>query len=114
MKVPRLKCAYYAAPGGTVCLMHDLTSFTSEAEAKLRALTPHEAEARGIATEVEVTASRETAAAICAAAERFGADNMCIDSHTRPGFTAKVLGSLALAVLQTSRRPVLVVRPPTD
>ena len=52
--------------------------------------------------------------AICAAAERFGADNTCIDSHTRPGFTAKVLGSVALAVLQTSRRPVLVVRPPTD
>lgn len=107
MKAPRLKCAYYPAPGGTVCLMHNLASFTSEAEAKRRVLTPHEAEARGIA-------SRGTAAAICAAAERFGADNTCVDSHTRPGFTAKVLGSVALAVLQTSRRPVLVVWPPTD
>ena len=72
--------------------------------AERRVLTPHEAEARGIASRW----------AICAAAERFGADNTCIDSHTRPGFTAKVLGSVALAVLQTSRRPVLVVWPPTD
>ncbi len=116
-----------AASGGTVRLMHNLepvappdavptrkepATFAAEAEAKLRALTPHEAEARGIATEVEVTESRETAAAICAAAERFSADIICIGSHTRPGFTAKVLGSVALAVLQTSRRPVLVVWPP--
>ncbi len=48
------------------------------------------------------------------AAERFGADIVCIGSHTRPGFTAKVLGSVALAVLQTSRRPVLMVWPPTE
>ncbi len=125
------------APGGTVCLMHNLepieppdpadpshpgeiptrkepAQLAAEAEAKLRALTPHEAESRNVATEVEVTHSRETPEAICAAAERFGADIICIGSHTRPGFTAKVLGSVALAVLQTSRRPVLVVWPPTE
>ena len=107
------------APGGAVRLVHVVEPFrpaqqAAEAEAKLRVLTPHEAEARGISTEVEVTESRETAAAICAAAERFGADIICIGSHTRPGFTAKVLGSVALAVLQTSRRPVLVVWPPTE
>ncbi len=117
------------SPGGTVRLMHNLepadpgdaastakdpASFTSEAEAKLRALTPHESEARGITTEVEITTNRETAAAICAAAERFGADVICIGSHTRPGFTAKALGSVSLAVLQTSRRPVLVVWPPVE
>ena len=118
-----------AAHGGTVRLMHNLepaeptdavptrkepATFAAEAEAKLRMLTPHEAEARNITTEVEVTESRETAVAICAAAERFGADIICIGSHTRPGFTAKVLGSVALAVLQTSRRPVLTVWPPTE
>jgi nucleotide-binding universal stress UspA family protein len=116
------------APGGTVCLMHNLgpaespdpatqshpASLIAEAETKLRALTPHEAEARGIATEVEVTTNCETAAAICAAAERFGADIICIGSHTRPGFTAKALGSVSLAVLQASRRPVLVVWPPVE
>ena len=86
----------------------------AEAEAKLRTLAPNEAEARGIVTEVEVSESRETAEAICAAAERFGADVICIGSHTRPGFTAKVLGSVSLAVLQGSRRPVLVVWPPAE
>jgi nucleotide-binding universal stress UspA family protein len=77
-----------------------------------RALAPHGAEARDIVTEAEVTESRETAEAICAAAERFAADVVCGGSHTRPGFTAKVLGSVSLGVLQGSRRPVLVVWPP--
>lgn len=124
-------------PGGTVRLVHNVVPFhlpnpmiggyyqetptkkdhaqlVAEAEAKLRALAPREAEARGITTEVEVTESRETAEAIRAAAERFGADVICVGSHTRPGFTAKVLGSVSLAVLQGSRRPVLVVWPPAE
>ena len=113
-------------PGGTVRLLHitaplpamhrvgekESAQRIAESEAKLRALAPHEADARGIVTDVEVTESRETAEAICAAAERFDTDIICIGSHTRPGFTAKVLGSVALAVLQTSRRPVLIVWPP--
>ena len=113
-------------PGGTVRLLHNIVpsfllsnptkeehaQIVAESEAKLRALAPDKADAPDITTEVEVTESRETAEAICAAAERFGADIVCIGSHTRPGFTAKVLGSVALAVLQTSRRPVLVVWPP--
>ena len=113
-------------PGGTVRLLHnsaplfalsradetDPVQRAAASEAKLYALAPPEAEARGIATEVEVTESRETAEAICTAAERFGADVICVGSHTRPGFTAKMLGSVALAVLQQSRRPVLTVWPP--
>lgn len=113
-------------PGGTVRLLHNIVppislhwvnekepaQVAAESQAKLRALAPDKADARGILTEVEVTESRETAQAICAAAERFGADIICIGSHTRPGFTAKVLGSVSLAVLQNSRRPVLVVWPP--
>lgn len=106
-------------PGGTVRLVHNVepsrpAQEIAESEAKLRALAPPEAEARGITTEVEVTFGREAAGAICAAAERFGADVICIGSHTRPGFTAKVLGSVSLAVLQGSRRPVLVVWPAAE
>jgi len=124
-------------PGGTVRLVHNVvpfllpnpmiggyyqefptkkehSQFVAESEAKLRALAPSEAEARGIVTEVEVTESRETAEAICAAAERFGADVICVGSHTRPGFTAKLFGSVSLAVLQGSRRPVLVMWPPAE
>ena len=86
----------------------------AESETKLRALAPDEADARGITTQVEVTDGRDTAEAICAAAERFGADVICVGSHTRPGLTAKVLGSVSFAVLQGSRRPVLIVWPPTQ
>jgi nucleotide-binding universal stress UspA family protein len=122
-------------PGGIVRLVHNIVPYrlpnpmiggsyqdlptekehaqlVAASEAKLNALAPHEADARGIVTEIEVTESRDAAAAICAAAERFGADVICVGSHTRPGFTAKILGSVALGVLCTSRRPVLVVWPP--
>jgi len=86
----------------------------AQSEARLRALAPHAAEARGITTEVEVIDSREIAQDICAVAERFNADAICIGSHTRPGLGAKVLGSVSLGVLQQSRRPVLVVWPPAE
>ena len=115
-------------PGGTVRLLHNIVpilvtpranetepqQLDAECLAKLRALTPDQADTPDITTEVEVTRNWETAEEICAAAERFGADIICIGSHTRPGFTAKVLGSVSLAVLQTSRRPVLVVWPPAE
>jgi len=125
------------SPGGTVRLVHvvapyrlpnpqiggyyqDFPSegehrdYATQSEARLRALVPDEAMANGIKTEVEVIENRETAHAICAEAERFNADVICIGSHTRPGFGAKVLGSVSLDVLQRSRRPVLVVWPPSE
>ncbi len=86
----------------------------AQSETRLRALAPNEADARRITTEVEITQDRETAQAICAAAERFNADVVCIGSHTRPGLTAKMLGSVSLGVLQQCRRPVLVVWPPAE
>ena len=75
---------------------------------------PAPAEARGIVTEVEVTSGQETAHSICSAAERFGADIVCLGSHTRHGFSDKKLGSVPLAVLQSCRRPTLVVWPPAE
>ena len=124
-------------PGGTVLLMHNVVPYylpnpliggsyqgfgtkkgylqlISESEAQLRSLTPAEAEESGIVTEVEVTEDWETAKAICAAAERFNADVICIGSHTRPGFVARAVGSVALGVLTQCRRPVLVVWPPVQ
>jgi len=87
---------------------------TNETSPILCALAPDEGEARGITTEVQVIDIREIDNAICAAAERFNADVVCIGSHTRPGLSAKVLGSVSLGVLQQCRRPVLVVWPPAE
>ena len=87
---------------------------TAKFEKNLRALAPEKSEGSTVTSEVEVTESWETAEEICAAAERFGADIVCVGGHTRPGFTAKVLGSVSLAVLRLCRRPVLVVWPPTE
>jgi len=131
-------CGYgICGSGGTVRLVHVVVPFrlpnpmiggysqgfptekehlneVAQSEARLRALAPYEAEARGITTEVEVIDSREIAQDICAVAERFNADAICIGSHTRPGLGAKVPGSVSLGVLQQSRRPVLVVWPPAE
>lgn len=122
-------------PGGTVRLVHNImplrlsnpiigglelptpkeqAQLVAETMEQLHALAPRDAEARGITTEVEVTEKRDIAKAICAVAERFNADIICIGGHTRPGPMAKVLGSVSLAVLQGSRRPVLVVWPPPN
>jgi nucleotide-binding universal stress UspA family protein len=93
-------------PGGTVRLVYnhvpalqltqpnDEGPLTPSFEEKLLALAPEKSDAPEITTEVEVTQSWETAEAICTAAERFGADIICVGSHTRPGFSAKVLGSV--------------------
>lgn len=125
------------SPGGTVRLVHVVgpirpagptvggfnRGFPSPGEHRdhvaqlgdrLKALIPCEEKARAIRTEVEVIEDREVAHAICASAERCNADVICIGSHTRPGFGAKVLGSVSLGVLQRSRRPVLVVWPPSE
>jgi nucleotide-binding universal stress UspA family protein len=107
-----------------------------EAFARLLALIPTEAEKRDVASEAVVTEHRERkglahvgmydgivgeahviedtdpAKAICQAAERFGADVICLSSHGRSGFSAALMGSVAQAVMAQSHRPVLVVRPP--
>lgn len=111
--------------GGKVLLMHNNSPFrsnttamferpdqTEELEKRLLDLEPDEAKERKIVTSFEALAEDNTAEAICQAAERFNADIVCIGSHTRPGLKAKVLGSVAMAVLQKSHRPVLLVWPP--
>jgi nucleotide-binding universal stress UspA family protein len=80
--------------------------------AHLRAHIPAEAETRRIQTEVEIIEDDDAARAICQAAESFNADLVCVGAHARPGAAARVMGSVALGVLQHCRRPVLVVWPP--
>jgi nucleotide-binding universal stress UspA family protein len=62
-----------------------------------------------VATEVRIAQQTDVAQAICDAANKFGADLVCIG---RSGLAAAVLGSVASAVINRSACPVLVVRPP--
>jgi nucleotide-binding universal stress UspA family protein len=109
--------AYAMLPaGGTVFLLHVLEHGQPiEARAardRLEALVPVDADARGVATEFHVIAAHPVAHAIVAAAERLGADAICMASHGRSGWSEALAGSVAREVLAASGRPVLVVRPP--
>ena len=108
--------------GGAVCLFHVLEQTRSKArntdrtlkklEKQMRALIPSEAKARWISTKVEVASIGKPSTTICQAAERFGADLICIGSHGRSGLSRAVLGSVAYDVIARSYLPVLVIRPP--
>ncbi len=79
---------------------------------KLRGLIPAEAARRGVRTEVEVSQHRQVAEAIGQAAERIGADVICMGTHGWSGWSKALLGSVAQKVMAQSKRPLLVVRPP--
>ena len=80
----------------------------------LRALIPVEAAAQGFHTEVEVAQHADAAEGICQAAERFGADVICLGTHGRTGLAGALAGSVARKVMAHSRRPMLIVRPPVE
>lgn len=81
---------------------------------ELRSLVPPNATEEGLVTRTEVVHSDDPAQAITEAAERVGADLVCVASHGRTGVRRAVLGSVAEAVLRQSSRPVFVVRPLHD
>jgi len=117
--------------GGTIHLLHVLASdhpridpydvlqsvserVTTEAAAAARSrlsqLIPPDASGTGIATELHVIDAPEAWQAICQAAERFGADLVCLGTHGRTGIARAALGSVAANVLTHSRRPLLLAR----
>ncbi len=121
-------------PGGAVRLIHVLAPFKipnpliggkphpdqptandhahdeAAARERLSGMIPADAATRNIATEVTTIESHDVARAIRQAAERFGADVICVGAHNRSGLMQTVLGSVAQAVMTHSERPVLVVR----
>jgi nucleotide-binding universal stress UspA family protein len=78
--------------------------------ARLKALVPENALARGIQSRVEVVEHQHPAAAICQAAERSGAELICIGSGGPVGLKKKLLGSVTESVMRRSGRPILVIR----
>lgn len=84
----------------------------AEVAARLRAQVPPGADERGVVTRTEVLRAADPAKALTEAAARLGVDAIVIASHGRSGLARTLLGSVAEAVLRTSREPVFVVRPP--
>jgi nucleotide-binding universal stress UspA family protein len=78
------------------------------AEARLQELVPPAAAERGVVTQILVTEG-DAADEICAAADRLGADVVCVGTHGRAALPAALLGSVARAVLSRCDKPVLVV-----
>jgi nucleotide-binding universal stress UspA family protein len=86
----------------------------AELHAKLEALVPAAAKARGVRTAVELVEGREVAQLVCELADRIDADAIVIGSHGRTGIARAVLGSVADEILRNTRRAILLVRPRAD
>jgi nucleotide-binding universal stress UspA family protein len=120
-------------PGGKVYLVHvlepievrsdidardvfkvspSLAAAKKTAEDKLRGLVPLRALIHDRQVEVLVLEARNPAEALAQAAERVGADVICLGTHGRKGLSKAVFGSVAQAVLEKTERPVLLVRAP--
>jgi nucleotide-binding universal stress UspA family protein len=105
--------------GGLVRIVHvekpgrKLASPEGEAEIRqrLRGLIPVATGARCQLPQVAVLRNRSPAAAICAEADRFGADLVCLSSHGL-GASRALHGSVTTTVLKKLRRPLLVIRRP--
>jgi nucleotide-binding universal stress UspA family protein len=82
----------------------------AELRRKLRALAPPGARRRGIATEVAVEEGPDVVARVCRAADRLGADAICVGSHGRTGLARRLFGSVAEGILRRAHQPVWVVR----
>lgn len=81
-------------------------------ERRLGSLVQEDAAARGIITETSVILHRDPATAIVEEAERFGADMICVGTHTRTGLSAALSRPVAQKILARSKRPLLIVHPP--
>lgn len=80
----------------------------------LGACIPAGAASSGISTDIELVEHIDIAQGIGEAAERFGADAICLGTHGRTGLASAALGSTAMALLRLSDKPVYLVRPLAD
>ena len=107
--------ALFGEGGGEVHLFHVLEeggdpASDAEIAARLRSLVPRRGAPSDVVTRTEVVRHERAARAIVEAAERLGADVVCMGSHGRTGLRRAIVGSVTEAVLRESRRPMLVVR----
>lgn len=84
----------------------------TEAEQRMQGLVPPQLATSGITLTTEAVDHDDVPAAICEAAERFGADVICMASRGHSPVAAALLGSTVQRVIALSHRPVFVVTPP--
>lgn len=84
----------------------------TEAEEKFHALTASFPHVPGVSLSSEVITHEDFATAICEAADRKGADVICMGTKGRSRAGAAILGSTVQAVLARAHKPVFVVTPP--
>ncbi len=77
---------------------------------RLQPMLNEKARAKGVRVRVEIVEHPRPAEAICQAAERLGADLICLGSRGRTGLKRQCLGSVSASVMRETARPVLVVR----
>lgn len=103
------------APRGAHVVLVNVVRRDSEADESSRELDRVKATvSRGVGMRVDTVTmvGKDVAAAICATAERVGADAVIVGRHTRSRASQLFLGSVSGEVLACSRRPVLVVPDP--
>jgi nucleotide-binding universal stress UspA family protein len=95
--------------GVTAALPHDLTDYDWSSLEQARDL----AAARGIEAKIQMLRG-QTADEIVAYADSIDADLIVVGSRGHGAVTSALLGSVSRGVLHEARRPVLVVRGPTE
>jgi nucleotide-binding universal stress UspA family protein len=101
--------------GGEVFLLHVVPGpdhgSDGDLPARLRSLIPKHGVPSNVTTRTEIVQRDDVARAIDEAADRAGADAICMGSHGRSGLKRAIVGSVTEAVMRQSRHPVFVVRP---
>lgn len=101
-----------AAPGGVVCLAHVCHAGEAErlaAETRLRTLVPPESQASGVRSEFMTAGDDKVPPGILHLANRFGADVVCMASHSVSGLGEAIGKSSSHDLLRAIRVPVLLV-----
>lgn len=100
---------------GEVLLLHVVLGASQGSDgdlaAQLRSLVPKHGVPNNVTTKTEIVHHADVARAIDEAAERAGADAICMGSHGRSGLERAIVGSVTESVMRHSRLPIFVVRP---
>jgi len=111
-EVPNPLYAHYSP--GHAATAEERTHQQTELRERLQALVPESARERGVQTVTRVVEAEDVAELVCAAADQLDVDAICLGTHGRTGLMRALVGSVAMRVLERSRRQVLLVRPAAE